>query len=315
MRDLRSVSISFLHRLAIAILALSAYTGPLSAQPISIPNASFESPVTAFASPAMESWQKTAKPSWYNESGGYPWDQLTGLFLNTSPTNSDHIDNMDGGQALFLFAVPQVGVFQDYDSTDSTNSIPTHAFNAQFEVGKSYTLTVGLIGGGGNMTNGVTLQLSLYYRDASSNLVTVAATNVTYTPTAFPSRTHFTDVAVNSHAVKPADPWAGQHIGVSLLSTVDPSLAGGYWDLDNVRLVATSSTAILQNPAWSNGRFQFTLQSTPASRFEILATTNLALPSTNWTSLGILTNLTGSVPFTDTNANLGSRFYQARQVP
>lgn len=168
--------------------------GSLRASPLNLPNASFESPPTAFVNPQVDSWQKTPKPFWYDESSGYLWSQLTGAFVNTAAGSADHIDNVDGNQAAFLFAVPEVGLFQDYDSIGGTNLTPVHAFEAIFQTGKAYSLSVGVIGGGGGMTNGASLQIGLYYRDAAGAQVTLVATNVTYSPADFPTTTHFVDV-------------------------------------------------------------------------------------------------------------------------
>ena len=224
-----------------------------------------------------------------------------------------------GPRRRSLFADPQTAIFQDYDSTDWSNPAPTHAFNATYDVGKSYTLTVAVLGGTNvdyPMPEGTTLELSLYYRDSASNMVTVAATSITNSWALFSNATpHFIDFQVQVPTVKASDPWAGQHIGVQLLSTVaGTNLVGGYWDLDNVRLVSSVAPALLA-PAWTNGQFTFTLQSEPGLRFEILASTNLALPLSNWTSLGTVTNVTGTVPFLDPATNLNRRFYRARQLP
>ena len=100
------------------MLALVAWAASLPAATINLPNGSFESPATDFADPTMDNWQKTPKPVWYDESGGFLWVQLAGLFLNTPPESAPHIDNCDGEQAAYLFAVPQVGLFQDYLSTN-----------------------------------------------------------------------------------------------------------------------------------------------------------------------------------------------------
>src|SRR5437773_7431521 len=172
-------------------------TGILQVQAASIfvPNGSFESPPTDFASPDMAAWQKAPQPVWYTDPL-FPWPYLMGEFMNTSNGSPDRIDNMDGRQAGFLFAVPQVAIFQDYNSISGTDSAPTREFNAQFEAGKSYTLTVGVLGGGGGMSNGTTFEISLYYRDAASNIVTVAATTITNTPDVFPNHTHFVDSEV-----------------------------------------------------------------------------------------------------------------------
>jgi len=163
------------------------------------------------------------------------------------------------------------------------------------------------------MTNGATFQISLYYRDLASNMVTVASTVITNTRTLFPTNTHFTDFNVHVPTVKASDTWAGKNIGIQLASTVGFDLQGGYWDVDNVRL-AVVSDPILTGFAITNRQSQFTLQSAPG-RFEIVASTNIALPASSWTSLGTITNLTGSFSFSDTNINFGSRFYQARQSP
>jgi hypothetical protein len=64
----------------------------------------------------------------------------------------------------------------------------------------------------------------------------------------------------------------------------------------------------------TNSQYGFTLQSQPGLRFEILAATNLALPVSNWTSLGPLTNLAGATPYLDPATNLDRRFYQCPPV-
>jgi hypothetical protein len=300
-------------RTGLGILLSVVWAGALRAGPIPVPNASFESPVTTFVNTHVDDWQKVPKPDWYVESGGYTWDQLAGVFLNTPVGASDHIINCDGKQALYLFAVPQVCIFQDYDSIDWSNTVPTHAFNATFDVGTSYQLTVGVIGGGGNMLPGVSMEVSLYYRDSSSNQVLVAATSVTNTLDVFSNTVTLVDFQVNVPTVKATDAWAGQHIGIRLLSTVDLAQQGGYWDLDNVRLTGTRQPA-WANPVWNGGQFSLTLQSEPGLSFEVLASSDPSQSVSNWASLGTLSNATGSVSFTDTTASAGSRFYRARQV-
>jgi hypothetical protein len=291
-----------------------ATVGPLRAATLAVPNGSFESPATVFVNTHIDSWQKANKPDWYVEGGGYYWDQLAGVFLNTAPGSADHIDNCDGNQAVWMFAVPQVALFQDYNSTDWAHSTPTHAFNAKFEVGKSYALTVGVIGGGGNMLEGASLELSLYYRDAASNKVTVAATAISNSLAVFANTTHLVDFRVEVSPVQVSEAWAGQYIGIQILSTVSSNLQGGYWDVDNVRLTEAGAPLALESTV-TNGQFQFVLQSEPGLKFEMLATTNLTLPRSNWTSLGTLTNLTGATVFSDAVTNANRRFYQARQLP
>jgi hypothetical protein len=304
----------WLRAAALAVVAGTAALTMVQAGTISIPNASFESPPTDYASPNIDSWQKSAEPAGYVPIYG-PWEVLTGIFTNNPayPPNQ-FIDNCDGSQAAFLFALPEVALFQDYSSLSGTNTTPSHAFDAKFVVGRSYHLIVGVIGGGGNMTNGATLEISLYYRDSASNRVKVAAASITNTPGIFSNVTHLIDFQADVPAVKASDAWAGQNIGVQLLSTVAPDLAGGYWDLDNVHLLEIREP-VLFGLVFTNAQSTFTLESEPGLGFEILATTNVALATSNWTSLGTLTNLTGSTNFTDTGANANWRFYRARQLP
>jgi hypothetical protein len=288
----------------VAFLAFRAFP----VETIPVPNGSFESPTTTYASPFMDDWQKTAKPDWYDEgSGAFLWTQLTGEFKNLPPGAVGYIDNCDGDQAAWMFVIPQVGIFQDYDSPSN------HTFNATYEVGKSYHLTVGIIGTGGNMTVGATFELALYYRDATSNMVFVAATSVTNLPTVFSNNTHFIDFRAETAGVRASDPWAGQHIGVGLFSTItDTNMEGGYWDLDNVRLTSTIEPT-LSSPVWSNNQLSFGIQSEAGVVFEIQKTSDIATVS--WSSTGFLTNTSGTAVFTDTNAVSNESYYRARVVP
>ena len=284
----------------------------LRAETITLPNASFESPITPYAGPFINFWQDAPKPAWYDETGPFTWDQLTGVFLNTPFGSFDHIDNCDGNQAAFLFVVPEVAIFQDYDSIDWSQTSPSHAFDVKFEAGKSYHLIIGIIGGGGGMLEGASLELAFYYRDALSNKVIVAATNVVHSQTVFSNRTHLVDCHLDMTTVKAGATWVGKNMGVQILSTVATNLVGGYWDLDNVRIFSIKEPMLL-NPAVTNNQFTSTLQSEPALRVEILTSTNLA--TTNWSSLGVLTNSTGTMLFTNAISNFEQRFYRARRLP
>jgi len=209
---------------------------PVPAVPVDIPNASFESLQTVFVDVNTAPWQKGPTPAWYDESSGYAWSQLTGVFLNVPPGDDAHIDNCDANQGAWLFAVPEVELYQDLAAT--------------FEVGQCYNLTVGVIGGGGNMKDGVPLEIRLYYRDANDARVTAEATTFTYHWDSGYVK-HFHDVRLALPVVWDTDPWAGKNIGVQVISTLtladlDPKTgrAGGYWDLDNVRLT--------QSPPWED---------------------------------------------------------------
>lgn len=215
--------------MAAGVLLMAAGASRVRGESIPIPNGSFESPQTAFVDVNINAWQKAPKPLWYDESGGYFWAQLTGVFLNVAPTDPEYIDNCDGQQAAWLFAVPEVELFQDLAAT--------------FQVGQAYQLTVGVVGGLGNMKDGVPLEIRLYYRDANDARVTIGATTFIYRAGGSPLN-HFQDVQLDLSAVRNTDPWAGKKIGVQIVSTLtladlDPKTgkAGGYWDIDNVRLV------------------------------------------------------------------------------
>ena len=153
-----------LHAAALPLLA--GAVGPLAAATISVPNASFEAPTVEIVDTNLLNWQKTPKPFWFDEANG-PWDQLVGVFANTPPGDPRHIENCDGNQAIWIFALPTAGLFQDYNSVGWSNV--THAFEARFEAGKSYQLTVGALVGAYPMGEGAILEASLYYRDAASN--------------------------------------------------------------------------------------------------------------------------------------------------
>ncbi|HEY9173109.1 MAG TPA: hypothetical protein VI136_12550 [Verrucomicrobiae bacterium] len=295
-------------------LCLAPVACAVRAESIFVPNGSFESPVTPFVNINLDAWQKTPKPDWYDETGPFLWAQLTGLFKNTDPGASDHIPNCDGAQAAWLFAVREVGWFQDYDSVDWRGGPPLHAFDARFEVGKSYRLTVGVMGAGGNMLPGASLQAALYYRDAATNQVVVAATNIVYSLDLFPDRERLRDFTVVVPPVRADQPWANQHVGLLFRSTVtDPNLEGGFWVLDHVRLTAAPAPALI-SPRWTASGLQFTLVSEPGLGFEILASTNAGAPAADWTSLGTVTNVSGATAVLASADSLTQRYYRARQV-
>ncbi len=293
---------------------LIAGAAALRAATIAIPNGSFEAPATLFVDTHIDSWQKTPKPDWYDEGGGFLWEQLTGLFQNPAPTRADHIDNCDASQAVWVFAVPGVGLFQDADTVDWNDPAPSRDFNVVFEAGNSYELTAGVIGGGGNMAEGASLELSLYYRDPAGQMVTVAATSIVHTFAVFSNNTHLVDFGVRTPRVEPADPWAGRNLGVRILSTVGFDLQGGYWDLDNIRL-ASISDPILIEPGWAGGQFGFTIRSEPGMQIEVLSSADARFPLSQWTVAGTLTNQTGRAAFIETAPVEARRYYAARQAP
>ena len=213
----------------------SLVIGPrVEAIDVPIPNGSFELPSTTYATPRVDSWQKTAKPPDYTD---FDWLLLCGVFLNTGVGSPDHLLNADGKQALYLFNILGVGLFQDRDTVDADDLSPSHAFDVRFEAGYSYTLTAGVLGMGGNMLEGVPLEMSMFHRPDGSALVPVASRIVTNSAALFPDRLHLVDFSVTLPEVRPSDPWVGHSVGIRFLSTLtDTNKMGGYWDIDRVRL-------------------------------------------------------------------------------
>ncbi|MGD0814904.1 MAG: hypothetical protein ABSA83_14965 [Verrucomicrobiota bacterium] len=295
-----------------ATLILPGAAG-VRAQSINVPNADFGLPVVTYeeiALPEMISWEMVENP----EQAEYG---EIGVFVNnpayTNDVPDDYIYNCDGTQAAYIFADVGLAIFQDYDSVDSTGGPPSHAFNATYQVGKSYQLQAGIIASTNfGQEPGVVLQMSLYYRDSSSSMVTVASSNVVYAPNIFTSITNFVTFELNVPPVQNGDAWAGQHIGIQFLSIIpDGVTANGYWDLGNVQLFTTPA---LINPIWSHGEFGATLLSEPGLAFQVLATTNLGAPLSNWSNVITVTNTSGTTPFVDPSPAYNQRFYQARQL-
>src|SRR5262245_50961431 len=85
-------------QLTTRMCAAAACLGSVPAEVIPIPNGSFEAPATTFVDLNIQAWQKSPKPDWYVEGGGFLWIQLSGVFKNTPEGRADHIDNCDGEQ-------------------------------------------------------------------------------------------------------------------------------------------------------------------------------------------------------------------------
>ncbi|HEX7859275.1 MAG TPA: hypothetical protein VF773_03035 [Verrucomicrobiae bacterium] len=277
-----------------------------------VPNASFESPDTPFADPRMDAWQKSTQPAWYQGGAQFPWEQLVGQFLNTPPGSSNHIDNIDGEQGSFIFALPEVAISQEFTPVAPRDNAHAPHFSGIYEVGKSYALNVGVLGNNGGMTNDATLEISFFYRDTARNAVTIAATTITNSADLFPTNTHLIDFRVVVPTVTNGTAWAGKPVGIRLASTVGFDRQGGYWDVDNVRLEIIQSP-VLANTQSTDGQIQFTLESAHG-RFDILSTSNIAAPASTWSSAGTVTNTTGRTTFVDPNSSVGHRFYIVREA-
>jgi hypothetical protein len=219
----------------LATLAVGAAScSILHAASIAVPNGSFESPYTLpiGVSTSIDSWQKPTQPGYYNPATyGYTWDQTSGVFYDSNP-----YVNHDGIQCAYLLSFPQAGLFQDYSVSPG--------FNATYNVGQSYTLTLGVFGKLSNPND--SLLLSLYYRDAGNNMVTIGTpTTITYNAATFPlaAPLNLVDYSVTIPNVQAGDAWAGKNIGV-MIQIGDGSTFDGYWDMDNVRLTSVPEPGI-----------------------------------------------------------------------
>ena len=223
---------------AFAVLFL---TSPALSQSISIPipNYDFASPyvpdLSPFAEAGVSNWVQSPPPAWWTADGysTLQWDDNVGVFVNVP---SEWIDNLvpSGGtavhqQAAFMFSAPGLELSQ--------------TLSTAYQVGASYQLTVGIEGGGEGMPLGVPMQIELYYLDGSGNQVPVGTTTVlndlTLNPYMGQYITDLPDRQLTIPAVAAGDPWAGQNIGVALLQIAGTANTG-YWDIDNVRLTATT---------------------------------------------------------------------------
>jgi hypothetical protein len=182
---------------------------------LAVANASFEAPVVdpnGFgAGPFMDGWLEVDLDAQYSTN--------TGVFLNTPLGSPDHLTNADGKQLAFLGS--QKGNSLEQDLT------------AVYQVGCSYRLTAG-VGVSARFppsaaTPKDTLEIVLYYLDGNEPVDVV---HQTIGPNDL-SSTHLQDFSVYLGTVQPGDVWAGRPIGIALRAT---GKAGGFWDLDNVRL-------------------------------------------------------------------------------
>jgi hypothetical protein len=204
--------------------ALAALAWNAPADPISVPNGSFESPTGPFpptgVSNQIDDWQKMPQPVWYDpvDFQGITWDQTSGIFPNQPEGEPGHIDNITDNQAAYMFSLPGAGFFQELGAT--------------YQPGSSYQLSLDLFGGGG-LADGSQFSIGLYYVNAGNSL-SVVTLPITYSAAAFPPADHFYTFDVTTPVVQGGDAWAGQNIGIALTSLSGPGQ--GYWDLDNVRL-------------------------------------------------------------------------------
>jgi hypothetical protein len=196
---------------------------PAMSAPILIENASFEAPAVdpnGFgALPLVEGWTEIDIDTLVSTN--------TGVFANTEPNSFDHIVNADGKQLAFLGSQTGNALQQDLD--------------AVYKAGCEYKLTVGVSISSRFPPSAVepvdTLELVLYYRDAN-DIIDIAHQTVEGTDQSY---TKLQDFSLELPPVQAGDAWEGMNIGITLRAA---GQAGGFWDLDNVRLVESAPVSI-----------------------------------------------------------------------
>jgi hypothetical protein len=203
-----------------AVILMAGWTAVVAAQELTIPvvNASFEDPLVdpnAFqALPWVDGWLE------------FDVDQEsslnTGVFANTPVDSPGHIVNAQGSQLAFL-------------GSESGNALDQDLAQP-YRVGFSYRLTVA-VGVSAMFPPAAvepmdTLELAFYYLDQNEPVDIVTAV----VDANGLSSMELQDFSVELAAVHPNDVWAGQPIGIGFRAA---GLAGGFWDLDDVRLIET----------------------------------------------------------------------------
>jgi hypothetical protein len=191
--------------------------------PIPVINASFEAPAiepNAFpAVPLAEGWLELDLDTAASSN--------TGVFLNTPVGSPDSLANADGRQLAFLGSQKGNALEQDLKTV--------------YRVGCDYRLTVAV---GVSLrfppsaaVPADTLELVLYYIDGNQPVYIV---HQAVEPNGL-SATQLQDFSVSLPAVRQGDAWTGKTIGVAIRAA---GKAGGFWDLDNVRLTESMPVPI-----------------------------------------------------------------------
>ena len=184
----------------------------LKADSIPVANHSFESPVVPPGSnppayPVISDWIELDRDGEFSTN--------TGVF-----TNVTEINYADADQLGFL-------------GSEESNALLQN-LTASYQVGKSYKMTVGVCVSGQYLPddpNG--LHLVFYYTEAGDPNAIDIVFEETPSPSTFTSIA-LEDCSVYLPTVEAGDVWAGKTIGIAIRAS---GPAGGFWDLDNVRVV------------------------------------------------------------------------------
>jgi hypothetical protein len=220
------------------VTAITLSVASACADSIPVANPSFEIPaIDPIENPFMAI---PFAPFWIELDLDTEYSANTGIFRNTPPDSpyGDHIVNAHGYQLAFL-------------SSQSGNAFLQN-LPATYEAGRNYRLDVDVCPSMRYPPAAIdpnnALILEFYYTNNEPNLVSLHTAIV-------PSTELTTNVLKTFSVMLPtvqADaPWAGQPIGIALRAN---GAAGGYWDLDNVRVTAFPRTPDLTGDAVVNLR-------------------------------------------------------------
>lgn len=212
----------------VLILVVLASASATLAQPIPVPNFSFESPPVVRdeknpfgALPFLDDWDETAVGL------DDEFDQNTGVFINTNMGDPDFITNAHLSRMGFLSSLIGNAVRQELPEVFETN----RSYTVTVALGKSFTFPVG---------STEEIEIALFYFSGGVEQIIES----TLISGAEVGTTTLTDFSVTIPLVSADDPWAKKQIGVLIRpSTADPNDGDGegFWNLDHVRLDATES--------------------------------------------------------------------------
>lgn len=189
--------------------------------PVPITNPSFEFPtVDTDSFPVaidVDDWEDEGLGM--GVDGATPLD--TGSFANPPDTMPlVHLTNADGNRVAFMGTKVGNEFWQDLGDV--------------FTPGLQYQLTAGVaVSLQAPPPANAIMEIGLYYRDNVDARIDVVAQEIATTGL---TATFLVDFTALTGVVQPTDAWANRDIGVFLRAA--GSTTGGFWDLDNVRLVS-----------------------------------------------------------------------------
>jgi hypothetical protein len=190
------------------------------ADPITVPNASFESPGVA-NSPYYTGLPTNAEPA----TGDWGWSGYFAAVVYNNGNYTSVLTNADGNQFCAI----------DYSATRSTSV--SQDLSAVFEAGKSYTLTVGIANRSDVPGNsGDQMDVRLFWRSLDGSAYGVLGT-ATATKSEL-STTALKDYSVVVPTLQNGNAAIGNTIGIWLQTTT--ASASSSWSIDKVRLDAAS---------------------------------------------------------------------------